>query len=259
MTVGRIHADLTRLWRDRRGLAMIEFALVAPVVLILGTCGLEMANYAIVRMRLSQMTVTAADNISRVGLDSGLSVFQLTETDVNDTFGGVKVSGSTMNVLENGRVIISSLETNADGGQWIHWQRCKGVKAVAPQYGAEGTGATGTGFAGMGPSSDPTKKVKSPSTSIAVVYVETFYDYQPLFPFLWSAAPTGGAPGGSVLGSVFNNSMRAIKYENSFMVRDSRDLNQDTARNSGKGIFNPNNPLTGTPPPQSLCSVYNAT
>lgn len=258
MTVSRCIRGVKRLWHDRRGLAMIEFALVAPVVLILGTCGLEMANYAIVRMRLSQITVTVADNISRVGLDNGLSVTQLTENDVNDTFGGVAVTGSTMNALEKGRVIISSLETNSSGGQWIHWQRCKGVKNVPSDWGVEGTGATGTALKGMGPGPDAAK-VKSPSTSIAVVYVETFYDYQPLFPFLWSAAPNGGAPGASVLGSVFNNTMRAIKYENSFMVRDSRDLNPDTARNGGKGIFNPDNPLTKTPSPQSLCSIYSAT
>lgn len=250
MTFTRLPVALTRLRSSRRGVAMTEFALVAPVLLLLGTCGIEMANYALVRMLVSQININVADNISRVGLDSGLSVFQVSEGDANDTFAGAAISGSALDVLANGRIIISSLEQNASGGQWIHWQRCKGAKTVVSDYGAEGTGATGTSFPGMGPS---TARVTAPTAAIAVMYAETTYDYQPLFPFLWADAPTG-----ALLGSIFNNTLKTIKYGNSFMIRDNRDLNQDTARNSGRGIFNFNNPLTGQPAPQSLCTTYSA-
>ena len=250
MTPARIARTLGALRRDLRGLAMIEFAFGAPLILLLGMCGIEMANYALVRMRISQVSMNIADNASRVGLDTGLSTFQMTEGDVNDTIIGAAISGKPLDLLTRGRIIISSLEMNAQGGQWSHWQRCKGAKVVDSAYGNEGTGITGTAFAGMGPAS---ARVTSTSTSTAVMYVELFYDYPPLFPLMWSNAPDG-----KFLGAIFNNTLKSIKYGNSFMVRDNRDLNVDAARNSGKGIFNPNNLLTNAPEPVSSCTVYTA-
>lgn len=250
MTLATLRAAAARVRSDRRGIAMTEFAFAAPIIMVLGMCLIELANYAVAGMRISQINMNITDNISRVGLDSGLSVFQVSESDVNDTFAGAAISGSSLNLFANGRTIISSLEQNANGGQWIHWQRCKGAKAVVSAYGAQGTGATGTAFTGMGPAN---ARVTAPTPTIAVMYVETTYDYQPLFAFLWANAPTG-----KLLGSVFNNSLKTIKHGNSFMVRDNRDLNADTARNSGRGIFNFNNPLTGQPAPQSLCTAYSA-
>lgn len=216
----------TSLRRDRRGLALTEFAFAAPLIIVLGTCGLEMANYALIRMRLSQVTMNIADNSSRIGLDTGLGSFQMTEGDVNDTILGAGVSGKTLDLFNNGRIVISSLEMNSDGGQWIHWQRCKGrLGATAPYtalgqsaYGAENYGQTGTALAGMGP---PSARVTAPSTSTAVMYVEVNYRYQPLFGFLWADAPTGNP-----LGSLFANSMRTIRYGNAFMVRDNRNLSR---------------------------------
>lgn len=249
MTIARLPAALARLRSNRRGIAMLEFAFAAPILIVLGTGLLELANYAIVRMRVSQITMNMTDNISRVGLDSGLIV-QVQERDVNDTFAGAAVSSSSLNMLTNGRIVISSLERNANGGQWIHWQRCKGLKNFVSRYGTQGTGATGTGFPGMGP---PTARVTSPSPTIGVMYVETSYDYQPLFPFLWADAPTG-----KLLGSIFNNSLKSIEYGNAFMVRDNRDYNTDPNVNGGRGIYNFDSPLTRQPAPQSLCNVYSA-
>jgi hypothetical protein len=95
------------------------------------------------------------------------------------------------------------LETNASGGQWIHWQRCLGVKPFTSSYGAQGDGATGTAFPGMGPA---TARVKAP-VGASVMFVEIQYDYKPLF------------------GNVFT-SPRRIKTYNSFVTRSKRDLTQ---------------------------------
>lgn len=243
---------IASLLRDRRGMAAIETAVVAPVLLFLGMGGIELANYSVVRMRLSQLAMNMADNASRVGLDTGLSSFQMTEGDVNDTVAGAVASASSLDLLGQGRVIISSLEMNKNGGQWIHWQRCIGVLGRdAPDqalgqsaYGPESTGITGTAFTGMGPSGG---RIATPSDKTAVMYVELNYKYKPLFAFLWSDTRTTG---------FFSVTSRNISYGNAFMVRDNRDLNTDTTRNAGKGIFNPNSPLTGQPAPQRTCNTY---
>ena len=138
-----------------------------------------MSNYALVQLKLSQIALTLADNASRVGVQSSLSLQQLREVDVNDVFQGARLQGGGLAVTTNGRITLSSLEVNDDNGQWIHWQRCVGIPGGSgndSSYGVQGTGASGTGFAGMG---DPGAKVTAPADS-AVMFVEINYTYQPL-------------------------------------------------------------------------------
>ena len=219
----RLIATARRLRSDVSGVAMIEFAYSLPLLLVLGGYGIEMSNMATVNQKISQSALALADNMSRVGAESALSVVQIRESDVNDSFIGLKRQTGNLNLTANGRVILSSLEQNASGGQWIHWQRCIGTKSVTSSYGPQGTGATGTAFAGMGSAS---ARVTAPPNS-AVMFVEIVYDYRALF------------------GTIFFPA-RTIRYEASFVVRDDRDM-------SGNGIFNPN--PTATP---STCGTYAA-
>jgi hypothetical protein len=204
----RIRQTLTRLRHDVSGLAVIEFAYVVPVLTAVGIGGVEMTNFANTNMKISQAAMALADNMSRVGLESSLSSVQIREADVNDGFIGFQRQTEGLNFTANGRIILSSLERNAEGGQWIHWQRCSGSLAVAPRYGTQGTGITGTAFLGMGPA---TGRVTAP-VDTAVMFVEVTYNYQPLF--------TG-----------FFLRSRTIRHEASFINRDPRDLSQ---------IYNPN-------------------
>lgn len=205
---GPFHRFAAALRTNCSGLAVIEFAYALPLLTTVGIGGIEMTNLANVNLRISQAAMGLADNMSRVGLESALSTVQIREADVNDGFIGLLRQTDGLNFQANGRVILSSLELNADNGQWIHWQRCLGNLVVAPRYGAQGTGATGTGFAGMGAA---TSRVTAP-TGTAVMFVEITYTYQPL-----------------ITGMFMRN--RTIRYEASFVNRDPRDLAQ---------IYNPN-------------------
>ena len=164
---------------DRRGVALVEFALGLPIILAVGLGGLEYSQYAMAVHKVSQSANAMADNLSRVGARSALSVTQIREADIIDTFRGMDRQASELKIGTYGRVIISSLERNASDGQWIHWQRCIGMLNVPSSFGSAGDGATGTGFAGMGP---PGSQVQAPpGTGQAVMFVEVQYDYQPLF------------------------------------------------------------------------------
>lgn len=216
---------LARLRSDTSGIAMIEFAYSLPVLLALGGYGMEAANLASVNHQISQAALALADNMSRVGATSSLSTQQIRESDVNDGLTGLRRQTPAIEITNRGRVILSSLQRNSDGGQWIAWQRCAGTKVVSSAYGGQGTGATGTSFLGMGA---PTSRIQAPPGS-AVMFVEIFYDYPGLFGTMF--LPT-----------------RVIRYEASFVVRDERDLTGGPASN---GIFNP------TPTaPVSSCSSY---
>lgn len=161
-----------RLAGDTSGLALLEFALSLPLILSMGLGGLELANYAIATERVSQIAMTAADNAARVRSS-------IDELDVNEVMAGAKFVGSKINFSKNGRIILSSMEENAGKtGQWIRWQRCAGAKSVGSSYGVQDAGKNDATLQGMG----PTGKKITALTGTAVMFVEVFYDYQPIVP-----------------------------------------------------------------------------
>ncbi len=211
---------LRSLLRNRSGVAMTEFALGAPFLLTAGLWGAEEANYALVNMKVSQIAEHIADNGSRVGDTSTLQNRKIYESDINDVIYGAQVQGGKLNLYGHGRVIISSLEVEqGSDNQYIHWQRCRGTKNYAPQYGSEGENL---GTTGMGPAGEQVLA----QTGDAVIFVEVSYTYQPLV-------------SAQFLGSLDITSIA------SFTVRDNRDLSEIYQRDAG------------SPDPVQTCSVYN--
>ena len=172
---------MLRFARDSRATVLIEAAFAIPLLVLVGFAGMEIANLTLAHTRVSQIGLSAADNASRIAVGSNLSLPRVRELDINEVFTGVEAQADSMNFRQNGRIILSSLERNPQGGQWIHWQRCYGDLNVASSYGVEGTGATGTSFPGMG----PTGREVTAAAGTAVMFVEIVYDYQPLLYGKW--------------------------------------------------------------------------
>ncbi|RZL72695.1 MAG: histidine kinase [Sphingomonas sp.] len=232
---------LGRLRDDRSGLALLEFAFTAPLVVTLGLYGVETANLAIANLRVSQVALNLADNASRVGVQSSLVTQQLREIDINDTLAAVKAQGAGWDLTTRGRITLSSLEADATGKQTIHWQRCFGLKSGAgydssygrttalggvpatadnnaapydPNAGVN-TATTGPDNSALHPGSiivggmgDAGAKIVAPNNS-GVMFVEINYDYKPV-------VGTGWLPNGAA----------KIRYTASFIVRDRRDFGQ---------------------------------
>ena len=174
---------LRRLAGDKSGLAMIELALIGPLVLMLVFGGLELAWYAQAQLRVNQIAMTVADNGGRVmsGID---------EANIHEIFAGADVIGGPIAFRQHGRVVLSSLQDNtltgANAGQMINWQRCWGDLAAAPAYGAQDKGRTNATLAqGMGRAG---RRITS-SAGTAVMFVEATYDYQPLIGRGWYDLP----------------------------------------------------------------------
>jgi hypothetical protein len=167
----RLRDFTRRLKRDRKGLALLEFAFMAPILLLLVMTGLEIAHYAIAKLRIAQLSRLAADVTARYQPAISLS-------DVDDVITGIKKSGEGIDFANKGRVIISSLQLNTAGkGQWINWQRCAGAKQFVSSYGVEDKGFNDNSLQGMGPVGST---IAAPTTGMFIIFVELAYDYQPL-------------------------------------------------------------------------------
>ncbi|MEW9855554.1 TadE/TadG family type IV pilus assembly protein [Novosphingobium sp. M1R2S20] len=179
---------------------MIEFALIMPFFLIIGLWGVELAHYSYQTMRVGQLAAHVADNASRIGDYSTLQNRKIYESDIDDLLIGVDLqAGPKMELFDRGRVIISSLEVNGAGQQYIHWQRCLGTRPVWSSYGKEGDLKPG----GLGPVGS--EVFASPND--AVMFVELQYEYNPLISSTFIGTP--------VISSIA-----------SFTVRSSRDLSR---------------------------------
>ncbi len=195
---------LLQLGASISGIALMEFALILPIFLLVAICGIETANYAITRMTMSQLALRLADNASRMGSGTLLAAKSIDERDINNVLDGTLNQAKALGLKEKGRLVLSSLQVNPDNGQWIAWQRCSGDRVdLASHYGKAGDGASGTSLTGIGPAS--AKVAAQPGS--AVMFVELQYQYQPVFP-------------------VAQNFLRneVINYTAAFVVREDRDL-----------------------------------
>lgn len=238
----RLLAFARALGRDRGGLAMMEFAFTAPVLIAMGGWGVELSYLAVTNLRVSQAAVNLADNASRVGASASGNVTQLREADINDVLQGTKLESQGINLTTYGRVTLSSLENVRQGQdtarvQRIHWQRCIGKKSGAgydSSYGstdsADGTTVDTTanhaneGTAAPTGMGETNRKVMAPDDS-GVMFVEVNYQYRPLF------------------GGLFVQ-QQIIRYSQSFIVRDNRDFTR---------IYNP---TTSPATVRSTCDTY---
>lgn len=208
----KIAAFLEKLRRSEAGLAMVELAYSLPIVVPLFVAGAELTNFAVTKMRISQIALHVADNASRIGTETLLSAPRISEKQINDLLTGANLQAGTLNLQGKGRVFLSSVEPianpNSQNKFKIHWQRCFGSLARSSTYGvADSTQHTG----GVGPAG---KKATAPDNG-GTMFVEVVYSYTPLM-------IPGFIP------------VMDIRETAAMTVRDNRDYNG----NNGAGIFN---------------------
>lgn len=216
-----LRQTLSRLWPDRSGMAVVEFALSLPFVVLVTMSAAELTNFTTTKMRVSQLALMVADNASRIGTGTVLSNKTISEKQINDLLTGAGLQAGSLNLFTHGRVIIRSLQPGATTTKYVvKWERCKGLKNFTSTYPAAGVterNVSGNPF-----------KVTAP-TGGAVIFVEIVYTYQP------------------IIGANFVK-IPEIKETAAMTVRDNRDYAGGT-----NGIYNTENVTAAS------CSVYSAT
>lgn len=158
------------LARNAKGMAAVEFALALPVLVGLTLYAMEAANMAYTSQKLGDIATMTADSVSRIRLS-------ISNGDVTDALGGMKILGDSIDLRNRGRIIVSSVKPTTDSSgnvtnQRVRWQRCTGALtkdssyAVDTDLGAAGIGATG-------------RKIAATKDS-ELIFVEVYYTYRPL-------------------------------------------------------------------------------
>lgn len=103
---------LSRFWRDRRGVSAVEFALIAPVLIIFYFGMAEMTQAMLAQRRLSHLAASIGDIVAR---DQ-----QLTDARVADLFsvGNVLMSPFPTSTL---RLCLVSIVSDANGKDVVAW------------------------------------------------------------------------------------------------------------------------------------------
>lgn len=183
---------LARLRRDNRGVAMLEFALIAPVFVTTLLFGLEIVMFALAHAQVSRIANSTADLAARYRAS-------IDEADVRQLFLGARLSAEGINFAENGRLLLSSITRNQTAnGHWIRWQRCEGELDEESALGAQGDGQTGTAI--------ETVNGMAINTGDNIMVAEAVFEYQP---FIYPDA---------LFETIFGG--RKIVYTSSYMARE---------------------------------------
>ncbi|MBH1998558.1 MAG: pilus assembly protein [Sphingomonadaceae bacterium] len=158
--------------RNIAGIAAVEFALSLPVLVGLTMYGAEAANMAYTSQKLGDIATLTADSVSRIRLS-------ISNGDVTDAFGGIKILGDSIKLRDNGRIIVSSITpvlnaSNNVSNQKLRWQRCSGALVKSSAFAT--TENTNIGAAGMG----PTGRQIAATKDSELIFVEVYYTYRPL-------------------------------------------------------------------------------
>ena len=202
----RVPSALNSLRGNTSGISMVEFALVLPVLLTLGLFGTEIARMTTINMTVSQIALSVADNASRLGQTDNAAVAPtITEDNVDAVLAGALRDGEPIELEENGRIVLSSLEyDDFTDRQFIAWQRCRGDRDFDSAYGNDTTqnGINGAPITGMGSGSNQI----TAQSGQAVMFVEIEYQYKALFE------------------NPFGSGDRILRKEAAFLIRDDRNL-----------------------------------
>lgn len=119
--------------RDRRGVSAVEFALVAPVLLLLSLGTVEVARFALLALKLQHAAATMADLATREE--------ELTTATLDGLFAAAGHITAPFDLVGNGVVIVSGV-TGTDGDEpTVAWQRRGGELQASSGVGAVGGAA----------------------------------------------------------------------------------------------------------------------
>ncbi len=123
-----------RLRDERRGAIAVEFALFAPMLVMLVTGGIEINRFILLNQKVERASVTVADLTSQAE--------SLTESDITDLFQVIGQVVKPFDLTGVGKIIVSSVSARNGNSPRINWQRSFGALSNSSAFGGEGNTPT---------------------------------------------------------------------------------------------------------------------
>jgi len=152
--LARLRQLARRYRRQEQGVAAVEFALIAPLLVALWLGTVELSQGLSVDRRLAQVTASVGDLVSRTAA--------LSEADVSDIFEIVRSAMSPYPEDQVG-VAVSAVDIDEEGSASVAWSRARGPMAAHP----DGSDVTG----------DIPEKLRRPNSQVIVA--EGSYAFRP--------------------------------------------------------------------------------
>jgi Flp pilus assembly protein TadG len=148
-----------RLAGSNRGGAMVEAAVVLPIIIMLLLAGFEIARLTLLHQKLDRAVSSMADLVSQSQ--------DLNQTQLTDMFNSIAHIMEPFEMGGKGKVIVTSIGRQGSDPTTIFWQQSgAGTLSVTSQVGtAGGTPTLPTGF------------VVRPGEGLIIA--EVYYDYSP--------------------------------------------------------------------------------
>ncbi len=108
---------------DDRGMPLIEFVLVLPILILLGVGAIEVGTYALLNSKV-QSAVANVANLATRGPE-------LSQADVDDIFEAVHSSLAPFDVGISSSFMVTAVESDGNGGAVVAWQRGGGGSLAA--------------------------------------------------------------------------------------------------------------------------------
>jgi Flp pilus assembly protein TadG len=157
----RLQETFIRLWRDRRGALIAEFAASLPVLLILVMSGYECSRYVLLNQKMDRVTTTVADLVAQQE--------DITTVEMAALFDAIAPIISPFTFGASGKMIVSSITLAPDGTtKKVAWQQSYGSLPQASQIGvANGIATLPTGMVIR--------------TNETIIVGEAYYKFEPVF------------------------------------------------------------------------------
>lgn len=164
--------SLKPLINDNKGVALIEFAFVAPVLSILLLGAIDFSIFLVAHQRISRAAYTMSNLLTQ--MDKGL-----TERQVSDMLLALDQVSAPFDVATDGIATITAIIGNGVDGAAatsyeVAWKRCYGAQNSTSAFGSAGTAVTQSLF--------PTDTISTTDQILVVTEIE--YQFEPLLGFL---------------------------------------------------------------------------
>lgn len=149
-----------RLADDTRGMVLLEFAFMLPIISTLVLGGVEFTRYALINQKMDRVTGFVGDLVARAE--------SLSAADFSDYFAAAEQLAIPYDLMAGGNIIVSSV-TGESGGPEVLWQQIgPGAVHEASTVGVPGGSAT-----------LPPGFVLDQGENIVIT--EVYFDFEPLF------------------------------------------------------------------------------